>query len=399
MKECGSGRVIKVKKKDKQMYYIRLNFVETLSDGMKRYSTKDLPTGLEATKRNWPKANAMLDDAITSSSSDYNRMFYHDYLDRWLEGKKPTLELTTYEGYQYRANSIREYFKAHPVLLTELKPADIHDFYSSLLTKEHFKGKQRIIGYSNRSIKDIALILKASLAEAVDMEILKRSPAARVKIPKKPEEKKLRPYVGSDQCSDFLEAIRGHRLELPFTFAIYYGMRRSEILGLRWSAIRDGKIYVEHTISKMKTTQAKDRAKTEAGYRSYPLTPEIESQLAQIKAAQDVNRALFGSDYQESDYVFTWEDGHPYSTDYITKEFKKVVRASEHLSSDLTLHSLRASCISILVHKGVDIKDIQTWVGHRDIQTTMNIYASTTEKEQAEVAKRMSETFFRDQPA
>ena len=79
MKECGSGRVIKVKKKDKQMYYMRLNFVETLSDGMKRYSTKDLPTGLEATKRNWLKANAMLDEAITSSSSNYNRMIYHDY--------------------------------------------------------------------------------------------------------------------------------------------------------------------------------------------------------------------------------------------------------------------------------------------------------------------------------
>ena len=341
----------------------------------------------------------MLDDAITSSSSDYNRMFFHDYLDKWLEGKKPTLELTTYEGYQYRAKSIREYFREHPVLLTELKPQDVHDFYVSLLTKEHGVGKRRTIGYSNRSIKDIALVLKACLAEAVDMEILKRSPAARVKVPKKPEEYKLRPYVSSEQCADFLEAIRGHRLELLFTFAIFYGMRRSEILGLRWSAIRDGKIYVEHTISKMKTTQAKDRAKTEAGYRSYPLTPEIEAQLAQIRQAQDANRSLFGSDYQESDYVFTWEDGHPYSTDYITKEFKKVVRANENLSSALTLHSLRASWISILVHKGVDIKDIQTWVGHRDIQTTMNIYASTTEKEQAEVAKKMSDMLFGGQPA
>lgn len=394
MKECGSGRVIKVKKKDKQMYYMRLNFVETLSDGEKRYSTKDIPTGLEATKRNWPKANAMLDDAITSSSSDYNRMFFHDYLDKWLEGKKPTLELTTYEGYQYRAKTIREYFKEHPVLLTELKPRDVHDFYVSLLTKEHGVGKRRTIGYSNRSIKDIALVLKAALAEAVDMEILKRSPAARVKVPKKPEEYKLRPYVGSEQCADFLEAICGHRLELLFMFAIYYGMRRSELLGLRWSAIRDGMIYVEHTISKMKTLQAKDRTKTEAGYRSYPLTPEISERLDELKARQEENRRLFGNGYHESDYVFTWEDGRPYSTDFITKQFKKVVRSNEHLSSDLTLHSLRASCISILVHNGIDIKDIQTWVGHRDIQTTMNVYASTTQKEQEKVAKKLSDTFF-----
>ena len=399
MKVCGSGRVIKVKKKNTSVYYMRLNFVETLSDGSKRYSTKDIPTGLEVNKRNWPKANAMLEDAITANSSDYNRMYFHDYLRKWLEEKKPTLELSTYEGYEYRSKSICEYFQAHPVLLTKLKSQDIHDFYMSLLTKDLGKGNRHTIGYSNRSIKDIAAVLKASLTEAVDMEILKRSPADRVKVPKKPEEHKLRPYVDSDQCADFLEAIRGHRLELPFMFAIFFGMRRSEILGLRWSAIRDGLIYVEHTVSKMKTTVAKNRAKTEAGYRSYPLTPEILERLGELKAKQEKNRRVFGSCYHESDYVFTWEDGHPYSTDYLTKQFKKVVRASDRLSSDLTLHSLRASCVSILVHSGVDIKDIQTWVGHRDIHTTMNIYASTTQRKQAVVAAKMSDTIFGGKPA
>ena len=371
--------------------------METLDGGKKHYSTKDLPTGLEATKRNWPKANAMLDEAITHSSNDYNRMFFQDYVDKWLEGKKPTLELVTYEGYQYRARVIREYFEQHPVLLTELTPRDVHDFYISLLTKEHGVGKRYHEGYSNRSIKDISLVLKASLAEAVSLEILKKNPADNVKVPKKPEEMKLRPYVSSDQCADFLEEIRGHRLELPFTFAIYYGMRRSEILGLKWSAVRDGKIYVEHTVSRMRTTQAKDRTKTEAGYRSYPLSDEIKTRLQELKTAQECNRSLLGDDYQDSDYVFTWEDGRPYTTDYVSRAFKKVVRRSDRLSSDLTLHSLRASCISILVHKGVDIKDIQTWVGHRDIQTTMNIYASTTEKNQAVVANTMATALFKSE--
>ena len=371
--------------------------METLDGGKKHYSTKDLPTGLEATKRNWPKANAMLDEAITHSSNDYNRMFFQDYVDKWLEGKKPTLELVTYEGYQYRARVIREYFEQHPVLLTELTPRDVHDFYISLLTKEHGVGKRYHEGYSNRSIKDISLVLKASLAEAVSLEILKKNPADNVKVPKKPEEMKLRPYVSSDQCADFLEEIRGHRLELPFTFAIYYGMRRSEILGLKWSAVRDGKIYVEHTVSRMRTTQAKDRTKTEAGYRSYPLSDEIKTRLQELKTAQECNRSLLGDDYQDSDYVFTWEDGRPYTTDYVSRAFKKVVRRSDRLSSDLTLHSLRASCISILVQKGVDIKDIQTWVGHRDIQTTMNIYASTTEKNQAVVANTMATALFKSE--
>ena len=63
----------------------------------------------------------------------------------------------------------------------------------------------------------------------------------------------------------------------------------------------------------MKTLPAKDHTKTEAGYRSYPLTPEISERLDELKARQEENRRLFGSGYHKSDYVFTWEDGRPYT--------------------------------------------------------------------------------------
>ena len=90
---------------------------------------------------------------------------------------------------------------------------------------------------------------------------------------------------------------------------------------------------------------------------------------------------MMGDQYEESDYVFTWEDGRLYSPDYVTKSFKKLVRRDDRLDNALTLHSLRASCVSILVHSGMDIKDVQMWVGHKDIQTTLNVYAMTNDRQ------------------
>lgn len=396
MKTCQSGRVITKKRKGASYFFLRLNLVDSESSGkQKRYFTKDIATNLAVSKRNQSKANAMLEDAITEYSSDAERMYFHNYLKRWLESKQPSLEITTYEGYGYRLRIIINYFSEHKVLLTELKPEHIRDFYNYLLIVEHGTGKRHTVGYSNRSIKDIAILLRASLEDAVTLKYISESPAAKIKTPHKNTDIQKKAYIGSDEVNIFLDAISGHRLEVAFLLALYYGLRREEILGLRWSAIHeDGKLYIEHTVSRVKSTIAKDRTKTDASQRSYPIPDAIRDKMNKIRDKQSENRKLFGNKYIESDYIFTWEDGHCYSPDYLTKSFKKVVRNDDRLDDSLTLHSLRASCVSILIHDGTDIKDVQAWVGHKDVQTTLNIYARTNEKQQDKVAHRMANTLF-----
>ncbi len=396
MKECKSGRVITKKRKGTEYFFLRLNLVDSESDdSQKKYSTKDIRTNLIVSKRNQSKANAMLEDAITEYSADAERMYFHNYLKRWLEAKRPSLEITTYEGYEYRLRIIISYFSEHKVLLTELKPEHIRDFYNYLLTVEHGTGKRRSIGYSNRSIKDIAILLRTSLEDAVTLKYIADSPAAKIKTPHRNADIRAKAYIGSEDVNIFLDAISGHRLETAFLLALYYGLRREEILGLKWNAIHeDGKLYIEHTVSRVKSTIAKDRTKTDASQRSYPIPDKIREKLKKIRDQQSANRLLFGNKYIDSDYVFTWEDGHCYSPDYLTKSFKKVVRNDDRLDNSLTLHSLRASCVSILIHSGTDIKDVQTWVGHKDVQTTLNIYARTNEKQQNKVANKMADTLF-----
>lgn len=390
MKTCQSGRVIAKTKKGRKYFYLRLNLVDK-EGGEKKYSTKDIATGLAVSKRNQAKANAMLEDAITDYSGDTERMYFHKYLEKWLESKKPSVEETTYQNYRYRVKIIVDHFADQKLLLTELRPEHIRDFYNFLMTVER-GGKK---GYSNCTIKDVSVVLRMALDDAVMNKYIRESPAGQVRTPKKNGSTGRKAYVGADEVGIFLEAIRDHRLEAPFLMTLYYGLRREEVLGLRWSAVHDdGRLYIEHTVTLTDRVIVKDRTKSDESCRCYPIPDEIRKKLDEIRDRQAENRRAFGNRYNESDYIFTWEDGRLYRPDYLTKSFKKLVRSNAKLDDALTLHSLRASCVSILIHSGMDIKDVQTWVGHKDVQTTLNIYARTNEKQQEKVAHTMSDTVF-----
>lgn len=387
---CKSGRTIEKKRKGVTKFFIRLNLIDTDEHGAQKYRTKDIDTGLTATKRNRIKANAMLEDKISRFSPIGESTQFAAYCQYWLDKKKSEIEIITFEGYQYRVKHIIEYFSDHPVTLGKLTADHIDQFYHYLLTKEKVCTSQHDEnGLSNRSIKDIATILRSILSDTLMLGHVKNREnilrITQLKIPKKPESVSKDAYIGIDDIDDFKAAIKGHRLETAYTLAFYYGLRREEIAGLRWSAIRNGRMYIEHTVTKLKTTVAKDRTKTYTSHRDYPIPPEIMKMLEEIYAAQMLNRELMGDSYHNSDYIFTWEDGRPYSPDYLTKSFKKLVKASDKLDDRLTLHSLRSSCVSVMVHEGIDIKDIQAWVGHSDISTTMNIYAKTNQKQQQKV--------------
>ena len=401
MKECKSGRIIEKNKKGKVIYVLRLNLVEEDIDRKKKYTTKDIHTDLSVGRRNYQKAAVLLEEAMSSYKDENNELYFHNYCKKWLQDKENVLEITTYEGYEYKLRIVISYFSQHSIPLTKLEGKDIKNFYQFLLTAEHGVGKRRKVGYSSRTIKDIAVLLKSCLNEAVTLKYITENPAEKIVVPCRVEDKhngnSNKSYIDTDDVGIFLNAIKGHRLEIPFILALYFGLRREEILGLKWSSIHsEGRLYIEYTVTRMKTTVSKDRVKTDASYRSYPLSSQLLAKLKERKDEQGRNKILYGEDYISSDYIFTWEDGHPYSPDYLTKSFKKIVRRNSDLDDSLTLHSLRASCVSILIHSGIDIKDVQEWVGHKDIHTTLNIYARTNEKRKTKVDKKMMGILFKE---
>lgn len=348
-------------------------------------------------KRAKEKLNELLQKYATCSTiTKYSDMPFDQYCQYWLEQKKTSLETVTYDGYDIKLKHIADYFKPLNIKLKNITPRDIQNFYNFLATEgNNFKYAKRT-GLSQRTIHDISLLVKSILRFAVQMEDIPSSPAEKISIPKtKRGQGKPDNYIDSDDLQFFLKELEGNRLKELFIITLFLGLRRSEVIGLRWSAINFEKqhLTINHTISRVRKCVAKDSTKTTCSYRTYPLDDYLINLLQGIKQRQDSFKRSMGNSYIDSDYVFTWEDGRPYSPDYVTKSFKKLVRKSEHLSSDLTLHDLRKSCVSLLIDNGCSVKEVQKWVGHADSRTTLEIYAKMKESKKVDIANSLGETF------
>ena len=124
------------------------------------------------------------------------------------------------------------------------------------------------------------------------------------------------------------------------------------------------------------TISREDLTKSETSAGTLKLSSELRDLLVELKNQQDANRETFGDTYIESDYVFVFQDGKLYRPDYVTREFQKVLR--KHGLPPMRLHDLRHSAASIIYDMGGDIKAVQEYLRHADIETTGNIYTRIT---------------------
>ena len=170
-----------------------------------------------------------------------------------------------------------------------------------------------------------------------------------------------------------------------------YGLRRSELLGLKWDSIdfENEMLTIRHTVVKVYTTVAKDKTKTKSSYRSFPLLPEMRDLFLTLRDEQERNRRLLGRGYVKTDYVFCWPDGRPFTSDYVSHRFGKLLK--KYGLPPIRLHDLRHSCASFLINRGFDLKAVQEWMGHADIGTTANIYGHLEIQRKQAMAAKMSD--------
>ena len=204
------------------------------------------------------------------------------------------------------------------------------------------------------------------------------NPMNRVKKPKLIQHNAN--FYSAEETEMLIAAVHGDTIEFPVMMAAYYGLRRSEIAGLRWKAIdfKSNRITIEHTVTQAlidgeRKIIAKDRAKNKSSCRSLPLMPQFKMILLQMKKQQEDNRKLCGNCYHESEYVYVNPLGVPYMPDFITDHFRNYLMKAGFRK--ITFHELRHSCASMLLKQGVGMKDIQAWLGHSTYNTTANLYA------------------------
>ena len=189
-------------------------------------------------------------------------------------------------------------------------------------------------------------------------------------------------FLDAAELQHLFEVVKGTKLELPVLVAAFYGLRRGEVLGLKWDAIdfERGTLTIKRTVTSVSVggkTQIieQESAKTKSSMRTLPLVGRFREYFAEVKAAQELNKQVCGNcyNYEYDGFVFVDELGERMKPDYLTSQFPAFIQ--RHGMKKMRFHDLRHSCASLLLANGVPLKQIQDWLGHSDFSTTANIYA------------------------
>lgn len=347
--------------------------VLTYPDASGKRKTKWISTKLPV-KGNKKKAEKMLLETrktfVPAEKPLDNEIKFSDYMLQWLEIVKPTIATTTYASYSFIVKSIVvPYFKTTGATLCGLKALDIQTFYMAQLRRV---SASTVIHYHT--------LLHRALKYAVKIELIEVNPADKVDRPK--ANRFVGSFYDSDEVQKLFEAAKGSKLEIPIFLGAFYGLRRSEAIGLKWDAIdfQNDTITIRHTVTSCcidgkKIQEARDTTKTKSSMRTLPLVPVFKELLLEKKEQQTEYKRVCGKSYDKRylDYICVDEMGTLISPNYLTDSFPKMLEKNG--LRRIRYHDLRHSCASLLLANDVPMKQIQEWLGHSDFSTTANVYA------------------------
>jgi integrase len=301
----------------------------------------------------------------------------------WLPTMRSQVKASTWDSYM---RNLR--LHVLPALghrtLQQLTPLVLNGLYAELMES----GKQTRAGggLAPKTVRYVHATLHKVLADAVDAGILQNNPAGRARPPKPkvsgPREMQV---WDADQLAKFLAHIGGHHLGAAFHLAAMTGMRRGEVLGLRWHDIDLGarRLAVRHTFVSVAYEIRDSTPKTHQA-RVVDLDPVTIDHLRHHLTRQEAQGEKWGPGYLESDLVFRREDGSPVHPDSFTQAFDAAVRRSG--LPRIRLHDLRHTHATIALRAGVPVKVISERLGHENPAFTMKQYAHVLPGMQAEAA-------------
>ena len=320
------------------IYYVVLTY-KTYNGKRK---TKWQSTGLPI-KGNKRRAEAMMrelqDDfepPVDPNGPPSKAMLFADYLVQWLEIAKSTVKLTTYSSYKGLSESqIIPYFRSLGVTLGDLKAVHIQSFYQKQLER-----------VKPNTVVHYHAIIHRALKYAVKTDLIDVNPADKVDRPKKNE------FTGNfcsrEEMNALFDAVRGNKIEVPVMLAAFYGLRRSEVVGLKWDAVdfEQNTLEIRHTVATVRLDGKKvivesDTTKTKASKRTMPLVPVFRERLLALQAEQKENRKLCGRSYNKKydGYICVDPMGNLLLPNALSDSFQLVLR--DYNLRRIRFHDLR----------------------------------------------------------
>lgn len=305
--------------------------------------------------------SVILGKVAEGTMPDPQRVTVAQFAERWLRLVEGTVRPTTLDGYRQK-------------LALACKTIGQRELRS--LTGERLTELYRTTCRSPQTVVHVHRVLHRMLADAQRWGVLSSNPADSALPPKVPKPE-LRLWSAQD-VAGFLQATGGDRLHALWRLACLTGMRRGEMCGLRWPHVHLEAAVLEVAESRVMVNgrPSTGRPKTRAGRRMLALDPVTVCVLAEHQARQEEERAWFGAGYQSGGWVFCWEDGRPYSPDWVSRRFQTLTVGLPRIR----LHDLRHTYATLALEAGVPAKVLSDRLGHAGIRITLDTYTHRSDE-------------------
>ncbi|MCX5391290.1 site-specific integrase [Streptomyces sp. NBC_00094] len=321
------------------------------------------------------KRRALLDKASNGIPIPTRSAKLSEWLPYWLDNVvQPRLKLSTYDKYEAH---VRLYLV--PLIgskrLESLGVADVRRFLVQLEKKT-----------TAATARESHRVLRTALTAACREELITRNVATLVEPPRA-KARELSPW-SLDETLDFLAAARRDPLYAAFVLAITMGLRRGELVGLRWADVDlDHRVlYVRQQTQRRRGVLYDDDPKGRRR-RAVPLPAMCIAPLRWHRMRQNDQRVKAGEEWKGSDYVFTTRTGSPVEPRNVYRSFTRVA-ASAGLRV-IRLHDARHGCATILTAAGVPPRVVMEILGHSQISITMDVYTHVVQDTQREAISHM----------
>ncbi len=331
------------------------------------------------------KLNKALSDREDGLVFDAGTLKVGEYMTRWLlDSVKGTVKETTYANYSY-ITRVHISPALGRVKLKSLTPAHIRSFY----------GEKAHANLSAATVKKMHVVLRRALSQAVSDGLIQRNAAASVKPPRASASgEEIRP-LNSEECSAFLEASRGERLEALYVLAVHCGLREGELLALRWEDVdleaAKPALLVRRTLTRGEGGRGYVvGASTKSGKgRRVRLTRQAVAALKDHRKHQLEERMRLAGLWQDQDLVFPNEIGSLLNPSNLRNRSFKRIKARSGVWENLRFHDLRHTCATLLLREGVNTKVVSEMLGHASITITLNTYSHVLPDMQDSAAEAM----------
>lgn len=348
----------------------------------------------------YPKLNKEIDAFVKAFEEEIeqfglqerpDRIRFAAFCETYLEIKKSTLAPTTFPFYE---SVVREMLI--PMFGT-LRMSDIRTHHVQQFIQYLYNDRPRGDGAEGHiapaTVKRYTTVLRSILTLAYKMEYIDEDVGVsrRIEFPKA-DTPEVEAFT-MEEVSDILQAAESEPLQIRalVEVALFTGLRRGEIVGLKWEDVDLDKqlLSVKRSIYKPKDQKALEKApKSKCSIRTIAIPERLCDTLRAYKEHQDRHASFMGHAWQNLGYIFTEEDGYVMNPHTPTKQFSKFLK--RHNIRHLKFHGLRHTSATMLLANGCDIKTVSVRLGHSDIETT-NIYVHALES----VDRRAASTFDR----